>query len=70
MRGLIPDEINRLKNVNVFTPNLHHQWEVEENERALIEWARKETKPSLIPDTNVYSKRPIREVLKDLMPLP
>lgn len=39
-RGLIPDTILRLKKTNVFTPNVHHEWQREENERSLIEWAR------------------------------
>lgn len=42
MKGLIPEHLKRLQKVKVFTPNVHHQWQIEEDERALIEWARRE----------------------------
>ena len=58
MRGLIQQELKRLAHVKVFTPNVHAQWQAEENERALIEWARKEEPRELRPDDQVYERKP------------
>lgn len=54
IRGLIPQEIARLHKVRAFTPNVHAQWMMEENERAFLEWCRKEEPRYLRDDLNDY----------------
>lgn len=51
MMGLIPDTLNRLKRVRVFTPNVHYEWQQEENERSFLEWCRTDEVTELRPDT-------------------
>jgi len=58
MTGLIPQELKRLEHVRVFTPNVHAQWQEEENQRALIEWARKEEDRPLRPDRQTCRRNP------------
>lgn len=54
MRGLIPQELARLSKVRAFTPNVHAQWQAEENERAFLEWCRKEEPRHLRDDLMDY----------------
>ena len=49
-RGLIPDTLVRLKAKN-FAPNMEHEILLQENERALIEWARR---PDEQPKEGIY----------------
>lgn len=51
-RGLIPEEIARLEKVRNFTPNVHAEWQAEEDERSFLEWCRKdlEEQPSMFRD--------------------
>lgn len=72
-RGLIPNEIARLRKVKVFSPNIHAQWQEEENERAFLEWCRKEEplSPAGIPSRFLVAdktERWLRNLLSSLIP--
>ena len=62
MIGLIKQELKRLQKVKCFTPNLHAQWQQEENDRALRLWATKEERRELRPD-NTPKERQARRRL-------